>query len=220
VNLPVTISVTLDNAAISCGKVHLSVDEAPIDGVWVNYWGGGATPASGVATFTYTPTSTGTYKFRTHYVSSGGGCTFCNSATNIPGPDLEVISGCVLTGNSFAGISGSGSCGNNRSATYTLCSQDGLDYFKIQGGLTNFTGGDATVTTTGGNITSVEQHTPGMSSNRIITVIGSIDDECTCVSIQLTWTSTNGNSTITGQWSAKDSNSTDIAPPVAPLVCQ
>jgi hypothetical protein len=43
-------------------------------------------------------------------------------------------------------------CGNQREAVYTLTSKDAVSNFKIQGGLTNFTGADAVVTVTGGSI--------------------------------------------------------------------
>lgn len=93
------------------------------------------------------------------------------------------------------------SCDDTREAVYTFSSLEALDTLKIQGGLTNFTGADAVVTVTGGNLT-VTQWTPGNSSNRIIKLTGSVE-ACEVVTITITWNSSNpGNSVITGQWSA------------------
>ena len=45
-------------------------------------------------------------------------------------------------------------CGNQREAVYTFTSEEAITGFKIQGGLTNFTGADAVVTVTGGSNTT------------------------------------------------------------------
>lgn len=109
------------------------------------------------------------------------------------------------------------SCGTQREAVYTFTSEEALDYIKIQGGLTNFTGADAVVTVTGGNLT-VSQWTPGGSSNRVIRLEGSVD-ECEEVTIRITWNSTNSGGIITGDWSVKDADGNEIAPYVAGLEC-
>lgn len=106
-----------------------------------------------------------------------------------------VILGCTteLTGEAIA-------CGNEREANFYFTSKDALSNIKIQGGLTNFTGADAVVTVTGGNMTT-SQSTPGGSSNRVITVEGSVD-ACETITINIKWNSTNSGGIITGNWSA------------------
>lgn len=111
------------------------------------------------------------------------------------------------------------SCGTTRTATYTLKSDKDLSYFKIQGGLTNFTGTDAIVTFTGGNNITTKQSTPGGSTNRIIKIEGGIS-KCSEVTITVIWNSSNGGEIITGSWSVKDANGTDIAPEVSGLECK
>ena len=108
-------------------------------------------------------------------------------------------------------------CGNQREAVYTFTSTDAVSYFKIQGGLTNFTGADAIVTVTGGSTTD-SQWTVGGSSNRVIKVEGSIG-ECETITIHITWNSTNSGGVITGSWSVKDGNGVELAPAVAGLTC-
>jgi len=110
------------------------------------------------------------------------------------------------------------SCGNQREATYTFRADELKDYIKIQGGLTNFTGADAVVEVSGGNLT-VSQWTPGGSTNRVIKVEGSVD-ECEEITIHITWNSTNSGGIITGNWSVKDSDGVDIAPELEGLFCQ
>jgi len=108
-------------------------------------------------------------------------------------------------------------CGNQREAVYTFTSKDALANFKIQGGLTNFTGADAVVTVTHGSNITQTQWTPGGSSNRIIRVLGDID-ACETITIRITWNSTNSGGIITGSWSVS-ANGTEVAPAVAGLMC-
>jgi hypothetical protein len=110
------------------------------------------------------------------------------------------------------------SCGTQREAVYTFTSKDELSYFKMQGGLTNFTGADAIVEVTGGNGINTSQWTVGGSTNRVIKVEGGIG-ECETITIRITWTSANSGGIITGDWSVKDANGVDIAPSVAGLTC-
>jgi hypothetical protein len=111
------------------------------------------------------------------------------------------------------------SCGNQREAVYTFTSKDALEGFKIQGGLTNFTGADAEVTITGGNNITQSQWTPGGSTNRVVNVEGNIG-ACETITIRVKWNSTNSGGIITGSWSVKDSNGVEIAPYVDGLTCQ
>lgn len=108
-------------------------------------------------------------------------------------------------------------CGTEREAEYTFTSTEDLSYIKIQGGLTNFTGDDAIVTITGGNLTAT-QSTPGGSSNRVIKIEGSVT-ACQKVTINIKWNSTNSGGIITGSWSVKDANGVEVAPAVAGLEC-
>jgi hypothetical protein len=109
-------------------------------------------------------------------------------------------------------------CDNQlREAVYTFTSADDLSYFKIQGGLTNFTGGSAEVTVDGG-ITTDDQWTPGGSTNRVIKVEGSVT-ACETITIRIKWSSTNSSGIITGNWSVKDQNGVEIAPAVEGLTC-
>ena len=108
-------------------------------------------------------------------------------------------------------------CGTSREAEYTFTSEEAITGFKIQGGLTNFTGADAIVTVTGGSNITQWQGTPGGSSNRIIKVEGDIA-ACETITIRITWNSTNSGGVITGSWSVK-ANNADVAPEVAGLTC-
>ena len=109
-------------------------------------------------------------------------------------------------------------CGAAREAEYTFTSKDELSYFKMQGGLTNFTGADAIVEVTGGTGITTSQWTPGGSTNRVIKIEGSIG-ECETITIKIKWNSTNSGGIITGDWSVKNISGVDIAPPVAGLTC-
>ncbi|WP_339921463.1 hypothetical protein [uncultured Flavobacterium sp.] len=92
------------------------------------------------------------------------------------------------------------SCTSSREAEYTFTSKEAISNLKIQGGLTNFTGANATVTVTGGTLIA-SQSTPGGSSNRIIKVEGSVA-ACEKITINVKWNSSNSGAVITGAWSA------------------
>lgn len=145
--------------------------------------------------------------------------------------------GCEIDGNEFSGVANS--CAQTgREAVYTYGSEEGVSYFKMQGGLTNFTGDNASVyingilvvfdgTVTEGNSTwstgtvngfTVGQRTPGGSSNRNIRVEGGLG-ECSEVEVKIVWNSSNTGSTITGSWSVKDVGGIDLAPALAGLSC-
>lgn len=109
------------------------------------------------------------------------------------------------------------SCGTAREAIYTFTADTDQEYIKIQGGLTNFTGEDAIISVSGGNL-SHSQSTPGGSSNRIIKVEGSVS-ECETIIIHVTWNSTNSGGIITGDWSVKDNNGALLAPSISGLQC-
>lgn len=110
------------------------------------------------------------------------------------------------------------SCGAEREVNYEFTSEEGASYFKMQGGLTNFTGADAVVTVTGGSEVTIGQWTPGQSSNRIISVEGAIG-ACETVKVNIKWNSTNSGSVITGDWSVKDAEGNPLAEDVSELTC-
>ncbi len=165
----------------------------------------------------------GTYVYRTKHNASDGNCDGLGGGNrsgdcSFNGNQfycfvIEALDGCET---SFTGEAIS--CTNQREAVYHFTSEDDLSYIKIQGGLTNFTGADAVVTVTGGNL-AVSQWTPGGSSNRIIKVEGSVA-ACETITITITWNSTNSGGIITGSWSVKDANGVDVAPSVAGLECE
>jgi len=164
----------------------------------------------------------GTYVFRTKHNASDGNCDGLggsNQAGNcsFSGNELycfsiEAIDPCTT---SFTGEAVN--CSTQRQAIYRFTSTEDESYIKIQGGLNNFTGSDATITITGGILTS-SQSTPGGSSNRIIKIEGSVSG-CENITITINWSSTNTGGYITGDWSVKDANGIDIAPAVSGLTC-
>lgn len=125
---------------------------------------------------------------------------------------FEVCSGCEIGffGDAIA-------CGTDREANYNFTAYVDMDYIKIQGGLTNFTGADAVVTVIGGNLTQ-SQSTPGGSTNRVIKVEGSVS-ACETITINIKWNSSNSGGIITGDWSVKNTNGDEVAPSISGLEC-
>lgn len=109
-------------------------------------------------------------------------------------------------------------CGTAREAVYTFTSSEAIEYIKIQGGLTNFTGADAEVIVTDATGMTTSQWTTGGSSNRVISVEGGVD-ACETITIRIRWNSTNSGGVITGSWSVKDGNGVELATAVAGLTC-
>ena len=179
-----------------------------IDGVSV--WTEGNVEANTWATYTY-PLSEGwqacdTESFALKVTGNGPPANF-----NV---NYNLIGVCPPCETGFTGKVVS--CGTEREALYTFTSKEGAENFKIQGGLTNFTGEDAEVSVVGGSGVVVSQKTPGGSSNRVITVEGSVV-ECETVTVSVKWNSTNTGSKITGDWSV---SAGDLKLEVAGLVCQ
>jgi hypothetical protein len=164
----------------------------------------------------------GNYIFRTKHNAADGNCDRRGGQDktgecSFNGNELycfviEAVEECEtsFTGEAIA-------CGNQREAVYTFRSKDALSDFKIQGGLTNFTGEDAVVMVTGGSNILQDQWTVGGSSNRVIKVEGDIA-ACETITIRITWNSTNSGGVITGSWSVK-ANGSDVAPAVTGLTC-
>jgi hypothetical protein len=181
---------------------------------WNDVASADVTTSNHIVTWSYTPDAAGTRTFRAYYTGGGNGYNPSESAGQ------EVVAedcGCDYVGNTFSGEAVS--CdGTLREAIYTLSSENGISYFKIQGGLTNFTGGDATVyvndilvvfdETSDDNWTQgtegdfiVGQRTPGGSTNRNIRVTGHLE-ECDAIVVRIIWNSTNSGGVITGDWTA------------------
>ena len=165
--------------------------------------------------FTFTFTAAGTYALRYKMDGNGG---------HVSGGSITVVNcnSCTIVGEEFSGEAVS--CVTSREANFTFGSEDGVGYFKMQGGLTNFTGADAVVTlynATNQVISSgytVNQWTPGGSSNRVISVEGALDS-CGSIRVNITWNSSNSGGVITGKWSVKDAYGVDYDDEVLGLVC-
>lgn len=211
------VSVVFDNGYNNnCGNIQLQVSTD--GGVnWIQVASG--VPVNGQLVYTFEAPNAGTYLFRGRWNATGGpSCS--NTGANIGFMDgtasfpVVVLSDCCEPGFTGDAIS----CDDTREAVYTFSSDEALDYIKIQGGLTNFTGADAEVIVSGGDLT-VSQWTPGGSSNRIIRLEGSVES-CETVTITLRWNSSNGGEVITGDWSVKDAHGNEIAPSIEGLICQ
>ena len=110
------------------------------------------------------------------------------------------------TGRPGGNISTACNCGTGfptyRHAMFTFrTNQNQSGEFKLQGGLSNSTGDFANVFITGAILpTIVMQHTPGGSSNKIITVRGSISESAE-VTVHVSWLSAAVGGFATGNWS-------------------
>lgn len=210
------VTITFDNGYNNnCGNIQLQMST---DGgeTWVQVAAG--SPVNGVLEYNYTPSNEGYYLFRGRWTATGAGCSstgsnisFAQSLTLFP---LSVISDCCELGFTGEALS----CDASREAVYTFTADEALNYIKIQGGLTNFTGENAVIEVSGGDL-SVSQWTPGGSSNRVIRLEGSVD-ACETVTIRILWNSSNGDEIITGSWSVKDAEGIEIAPEIEGLICQ
>lgn len=237
-------------ATATCGSVRLEMWDiatatwAPAPGTAGNW----QDPNTGTKAYTFDADfarlgtcPTAGYLFRVHYNTgnaSGNGCSggqppYREGKSTELCVSVEQCGSCQYEGNEFSGTAVS--CGTSREAIYTFGSEEGVGYFKMQGGLTNFTGTDATVyingtlvvfnstseddwlTGTVGDFT-IGQRTPGGSSNRNIRVEGSLET-CTGVTVRIVWSSTNTGGVITGNWSVKDAGEVDLAPSLPGLTC-
>ena len=166
--------------------------------------------------FDYTFNTDGVYTLR--YKIGDGGFLPSNNGMTVTVDNC----GCIYDGNAFTGAAVS--CDASREANFTFSSEDGVGYFKMQGGLTNFTVADATiilydaddnVISDGYTVTQVIQ---GQNSNRRITVEGDLGS-CGSIRVNIKWDSTNSGSVITGDWSVKDVYGVDYTAEVAGLEC-
>jgi hypothetical protein len=212
-----SLTVTFDNGYGNdndCGKIMLQMNS---DTGWVQVAMG--TPVSGSLTYTFTPDSADNYLFRGMFNPNPK--PKCTGQENMIQFEEGTATSHVVVTNDCCELSFTGEktvCqGEERQVEYIFIAGEDMDSVKIQGGLTNFTkyDPDAVVIVTGGNMTD-SQRTPGGSSNRVITVEGSVE-ACDTVKIQITWFSTNDDNTITGEWTV--SASEDPADIVDGLLC-
>jgi hypothetical protein len=207
----IVITYDAENGA-DCGQIQLQVSGPDGEG-WVTS-GKPIRPDSGIATILFVPEEPGEYHVRAKYTRTGkpSSCDFESSGW-IEAADFLIVEGDSSgmeedtsgmeedTSACEASFTGEAiSCDSTREVVFTYVFDEDLNHIKIQGGLTNGTMEDAVVTVVGADL-DVTQRTPGHSSNRIITLEGSVE-ACTEVTITITWNSTNQGSTITGEWSA------------------
>lgn len=220
------VTITFDNGlGNSCGNIQIQIWD-PYLNSWVQVVGN-TTPINGKASYTFTPDEARDYQFRGSWTRTGSpsGCPGTNTGWNEADPYLTVeVCGCETA---FSGEAVS--CDYSREANYTFTYDGELDYVKIQGGLTNWAGGDAVVhlnnefiAFNGDGIGSVgdytiKQWTPGGSSNRIISVEGPAS--CDPIVINITWNVTHLTDTITGDWTAEDSDGDSLGE-VDELTCE
>jgi len=200
----IVITFDIENGA-DCGLAMIQVSGPDGEG-WPN-GGKPVTPDSGIASLLFIPDAPGEYRVRGKYTRTGNpkNCDF-ESTGWIESADLLIIEG-DTTGmeddSTSCEISFTGeviTCDSTREVVFTYVPDQDYDNIKIQGGLTNGTLEDAVVTVVGADL-DVTQKTPGNSSNRVITVEGSVE-ACVPVTITITWTSSNQGNVITGDWSA------------------
>jgi hypothetical protein len=207
----ITITFDLENGA-DCGHVMIQVSD-PTGEDWIGS-GQPITPDSGIATLLFVPEEPGEYRVRGKYTRTGNpnNCDFENTGWLESG-DLLIVEGDTTgmeddsTGmeddSTECEISFTGevvTCDSTREVVFTYTPDQDYNHIKIQGGLTNGTLEDAVVTVEGADL-DVTQKTPGNSSNRVITVAGSVE-ACVPVTVTITWTSSNEGDVITGDWLA------------------
>jgi len=200
----IVIIYDAENGA-DCGQIQLQVSGPGGEG-WATS-GKPMQPDSGIATILFVPEEPGEYHVRAKYTRTGkpSSCPYESSGW-IEAAELLIVAGDTseMEGDtsdceaSFTGVAVS--CDSTREVVFTYVSDADYNHIKIQGGLTNGTIEDAVVTIVGADL-DVTQRTPGHSSNRIITLEGSVE-ACVEVTITIMWNSINQGSTITGEWSA------------------
>lgn len=227
------VTVYFDNGSGSnCGQSRIQV-WGPNDTDWVTFLGN-TLPVNGVVSKSFTPALAGEYRFRGSYQRTGSMAACPNSNENVVNFEDESLTvencGCQTS------LVAEASCsGNDRTASYVFTHEGDIDYVKIQGGLTNFSG-DAEVLINGvavdfnsvspdgwdtgvvGDYT-VGQRTPGGSSNRTIRVEGPAS--CEVLVITLNWSTTEPKGEfgeITGEWTVVDEDGAELAA-VSDLMC-
>lgn len=200
----IVITFDLENGA-DCGLAMIQVSGPDGEG-WPN-GGKPVTPDSGIATLLFIPDAPGEYRVRGKYTRTGNpkNCDF-ESTGWMESADLLVVEGDTTEmedDSTSCEISFTGeaiTCDSTREVVFTYVADEDYNHIKIQGGLTNGTLEDPVVTVTGADL-DVSQRIPGNSSNRIITIEGSVA-ACDTITVTITWLSSNQGSVITGDWSA------------------
>jgi hypothetical protein len=200
----IIITFDIENGA-DCGLAMIQVS-GPDGNGWSN-GGKPITPDSGIATLLFIPDAPGEYRVRGKYTRTGSPKTCDFESTGwLESADLLLVEGDsteVEDDSTSCEISFTGeaiTCDSAREVVFTYTPDQDYNHIKIQGGLTNGTLEDAVVTVDGADL-DVTQRTPGNSSNRIITVEGSVE-ACVPITITITWSSSNQGTVITGDWSA------------------
>jgi len=200
----IVITFDLENGA-DCGLAMIQVSGPGGEG-WPN-GGKPVTPDSGMATLLFMPVAPGEYKVRGKYTRTGNPKTCDFESTGwMESADLLIVEGdttvmeddTLSCEGSFTGEAIS--CDSTREVVFTYVADQDLNHLKIQGGLTNGALEDPVVTVVGADL-DISQRTPGNSSNRIITLEGSVV-ACDTITVTITWLSGNQGPFITGEWSA------------------
>ena len=110
------------------------------------------------------------------------------------------------------------SCRLQREAKLIFTASEDIPKISFEGSLTYFTGNDAVINITGGNL-SVEQTTQAASNNRNIKIEGSVS-ACETITITLTWTATYPGGFITSDWTVRDGAGNELAPALDALMCE
>ncbi len=105
----------------------------------------------------------------------------------------------------------------NRQVTFTYTASDNYDGIVIQGGLTAHTS-VCDATATGGDLHLNATHSSAGGPSNVTRWEASNVTECQVYTVTLSWTSTNGDPSITGQWTVKDLDGNTLAT-LAPLTC-
>lgn len=190
----------------NCGHVQIQMD-GPEEDDWVQVLSP-VTPEDGYVYHAFIPEVPGEYNFRAKYTRTGNpkSCDYENTGW-VEAETLLLVEGDSTNGDTTALDSCETlftgevvTCDSSaREVVYTFVSDEDLDYFKIQGGLTSGVDGDPEVTVVGTDA-DVSIRTPGNSTNRIIKIEGSAV-ACDTITITVSWTSTKNGAYITGDWS-------------------
>lgn len=197
----VTITFDAGNLA-DCGLIHIQATSPEGD----TYGGKPVTPEAGVGELTFVPLTPGEYTVRAKYTRTGNPKNCEHESTGwLESEELLLVEGDPVEEEGDPACEGEFTgevvlCEEQREVIFTYTPDRDYNHIRIQGGLTNFTEGDAVVTVVGADL-DIEQRTPGNSSNRIITLTGSVVG-CEPITITVSWTSTNEDPVITGDWSA------------------
>ncbi len=179
-----------------CGNIQIQM-WGPDDDGWVQVFGPSDEWENGLAIYTFTPESEGSYAFRGQYTRTGSPSTCPNESISWTEAafDLEVISCLACTDEFDVQLD----CDETSTLTVSFSPAEAGTYV-IQGGLTNGT----TIVSASSNNSNIVQNTdhPSVtnSSSNVTRWEGDLD---ACEEVVITITFTGGNGV--GSWSAKSS---------------